>query len=109
MRTIKIYGTSDDLFEIEGSKKEEPDEIGCYDKPVAVSIIDKQGNGLIVGGFYSLNKWKSETSSWKIVIELLEEDKHLPNWNMKWGTNSNGYSPELTIEIPDDAVIKQIF
>ena len=36
---IKIYGVSDDLVEIEGSKYDE-DEIGCYDSEVRIRFTD---------------------------------------------------------------------
>lgn len=36
---VKVYGVSDDLVEIEGSKYEE-DEIGCYDAVVRLCFSD---------------------------------------------------------------------
>jgi len=36
-RDLTFYGASDDLFEIEGTKGDEPDEIGAYDSGNAVA------------------------------------------------------------------------
>ena len=36
---VKVYGVSDDLVEIEGSKYKE-DEIGCYDSDVRIVFTD---------------------------------------------------------------------
>lgn len=36
---VKVYGASDDLCEIEGSKYEQ-DEIGCYDSTVEIGFTD---------------------------------------------------------------------
>lgn len=36
---VKVYGASDDLVEIEGSKYEE-DEIGCYNSEVRIHFAD---------------------------------------------------------------------
>ena len=36
---VKIYGASDDLVEIEGSKYRE-DEIGCFEKDVRITFSD---------------------------------------------------------------------
>ena len=36
---VKVYGTSDDLVEIENSQYKE-DEIGCYDHDVRIRFLD---------------------------------------------------------------------
>ena len=36
---VKVYGASDDLVEIEGSKYKE-DEIGCYEHDVRIRFLD---------------------------------------------------------------------
>lgn len=43
---VKVYGCSDDLVEIEGSKYKE-DEIGCYDSQVRILFED--GTIILVG------------------------------------------------------------
>lgn len=43
---IRIYGASDDLVEIEGSKYQE-DEIGCFDHDVRITFQD--GTVILVG------------------------------------------------------------
>lgn len=43
---VKVYGYSDDLVEIEGSKYKE-DEIGCYDSNVRLHFSD--GTVILIG------------------------------------------------------------
>lgn len=117
MRTIKIYGASDDLFEIDTDhRKDEPDEIGCYDAPAAVKItadgeMGGGSNGLIVFGLYAPG---SIAACWAVGISQLDEDVPLPTWPMTWGTWNRagddrvGYSVMLTIEAPDNAKIEQV-
>lgn len=57
---IRIYGASDDLVEIEGSKYQE-DEIGCYNSRVRIWFED--GTVILVG--YP----KPELGVWWIAIE----------------------------------------
>ena len=46
---VKIYGCSDDLVEIEGSKYPE-DEIGCYDSDVKIWFSDGTENDQSTAG-----------------------------------------------------------
>lgn len=57
---IRIYGSSDDLVEIEGSTYEE-DEIGCYNQDVLIDFVD--GTTIRVG--YN----KPDMAVWYIRIE----------------------------------------
>ena len=57
---VKIYGASDDLVEIEGSKYKE-DEIGCYEADVRIWFDD----GMVILVSYG----KEEGPIWKIDIE----------------------------------------
>ncbi len=102
-RTLKFYGASDDLFECEGTTGNEPDEIGCYDKPAAV-VIEAMGRvGLQVIASYD---GAHENAVWAIGIAPLDEDIQLPDWPMEWKLGVRGYSTELTITVPDDAVVR---
>lgn len=96
-RTLKFYGASDDLFEIEGYRGDEPDEIG---RKATVCVFDRQGNGLVVAASYV------HAGTWAIGIAPLNEDQPLPGWPMKWEAKVPGYTTVLTIEAPDDAVMK---
>lgn len=57
---VKIYGSSDDLVEIENSGYKE-DEIGCYDRDVRIRFLD----GTVIRIGYS----KPELAVWYIVVE----------------------------------------
>lgn len=104
MRTLMFYGVSDDLFECEGTHIEEPDEIGCYDRPAAVSITTPQEAGLIIIGYYD----NHINACWSIGILPLDEDVPIPAWPISVKLGGRGYSAALTIEVPDDAIVKQV-
>lgn len=63
-------------------------------------------DGLIVVGQYAPEVVHGST--WIIGVTLLEEDKLLPEWHMRYETFENGYSPSLIIECPDDVEIVDI-
>ena len=101
-RTLKFYGASDDLFEIEGYVNGEPDEIS----PECCVLVANDHAGLIVSAHYS----PGGNGCWAIGISQRDEDEPLPDWPMTWTTGrpSRGYSVVLTIETPDSAVMSKI-
>lgn len=110
MRVVKFYGSSDDLFCIDGGRHGEPDEIDQKSSVKIVSGLEVE-SGLIVTASYS----PAGTATWAIGISQLEEDKPLPGWPMTWETTADrqrggpaGYSVLLSIEIPDDAVMYKV-
>lgn len=102
-RHLIFYGASDDLFEIEGSKAGEPDEI---DPSSAVKIMAGDIGLIVVATYAPANA----VGCWAIGICQIEEDQPLPDWPMKFttGAPSLGYSVVLTIEAPDDAVMTEL-
>lgn len=105
MRTLKFYGVSDDLFECEGTKGSEPDEIGCYDRQVHLLLQNEHG-GLIVVGEYS----PALNGCWMVGVTQRDEDDPIPDWPMKFtsGEPSRGYSVVLTIEVPDSVAVEEM-
>ena len=100
-RTLKFYGASDDLFEVEGTKRGEPDEIGAFDCAVSVEVSSDLHTGLIVTGLYS----PADNGCWMIGISQLDEDVPLPEWAQHFRVGARGYSAELTLEVPDDVSV----
>lgn len=41
-----------------------------------------------------------------IGVQQLEEDEPIPDWPMSWGVTDRGYSPRLTIDVPDDVEVR---
>lgn len=100
-RTLKFYGCSDDLFEIEGTHGDEPDEIGCYDKPCVVKI-QSGDDALCVVGMYAPG---NVAGCWSIGLMPVDEDREMPNWPVTYKLGGRGYSTELTMSVPDNAVV----
>lgn len=95
---IRIYGCSDDLVEIEGSKYHE-DEIGCYDSDVRIFFDD----GTVIQIGYN----KPDLGIWYIIVEKQGTAKQ----ELKICTDENAYihSDEFFIdsEIVRHRLVKQ--
>lgn len=104
-RTLKFYGASDDLFEIEGTCGDEPDEVICHETPV-VAMVKGGDEGLCVVAMYAPG---DAAACWSIGIMPLDEyGVPIPSWPMTWRLSEECYSPELTLTVPDDAVVSMI-
>lgn len=105
MRTLKFYGVSDDLFEVEGSRSGEPDEINALGDTVELTITRGTGGnteGLIVFGSYL------GTGVWGVGVAPLDEGKPFPDWAKHFTLNDRGYSTELQMLAPDDCTICEL-
>lgn len=104
MSTLRFYGTSNNLFLVDGASAESGcDEIGCCGggHPATVCVI-ADGFGLYVTAQYAI----AGVACWMIGISQLNEDVPLPPWPMQWF--AEGYSTVLEIEVPDGFVIKEM-
>ena len=105
MRTVTIYGASDDLIEVEGSILPEPDEFSPAQKsPGVVKIEDPEGGRLLVFVQYASNDL---SPCWMIGLSQVDENDLLPAWPIRWAIHERGYSMKLEIDLPDGAVITQ--
>jgi len=100
MRILKFYGVSDDLFEIEGTVGDEPDERNSG----TVELIDENGDGLRVYCDYAV----TNNACWVVGIAPLDEDIPLPEWPMSFKLGGRGYSTELTMEVPDSVIVTNV-
>lgn len=91
MKQVKIYGSSDDLIEIEGDLKgadEYNQENGVFDCA-----------GLRIGVGYT--PW----GTWGIAVAPIDEDITPKAENIRLTVHERGYSMQLDMEVPDDAYI----
>lgn len=91
-KTLSFYGASDDLFECEGAIRE---EIGCFSKPGVYHLKSVEGE-LHVVGYYQ------DTGIWSVGVAPVTEGATMPVWPSAYQVHENGYSPMLTLEVPDD-------
>ena len=109
MRTIAIYGHSDDLVEIDGTDRGagETDEITAPfsaeggDGPVLVEFRHPQNGSMIVCAHYAPD---ASRPCWMIGLMQTGEDIPLPDWPMRW--SSGEYTVRLEIDVPDGTVIR---
>ena len=111
-RTLKLYGASDDLFEIEGTRRGEPDEIGCFDQmegpPAVLLQSTSEGGRLVVIASYAPGQGKKAPATWAIGLAPADENVPLPSWPMRWALGGRGYTTELQIDVPDDTTVEQL-
>jgi hypothetical protein len=103
-RRLKFYGASDDLFEIEGTFRNEPGEIGCFDSPAVVKVWSPSEGELAVVAMYAP---AGVAACWSIGIMPVDDDIPIPSWQMDW--SADGYTTELALTVPDDAVVSEMF
>jgi hypothetical protein len=105
-RTLVFYGASDDLFEVEGSRGDEPDEIGCFGHIPVVKVVTPAGEGMIVLGVYNSDDLPvAYPACWAIGVAPLDEDVPIPAWPISIALGGRGYSAALTLTAPADAVV----
>lgn len=97
--SIDIYGASDDLVEIEGHVSE---EIGAYDKRVAIEVGTMATGGLRVLAEYSPKD--STVGVWRMSVEPLDEDVRIP-WPVQVDMSERGYSCVVRVVCPDDTPV----
>lgn len=89
---LKISGHSDDIVSLSGLVD---DEIGAYDKPVAIRIGDARG-GVIVTMHYAPDK--ASAAVWRASVEQIDEDVPVP-----WAIHikqDHAYSVAVIVECP---------
>lgn len=96
MKTLTIYGASDDLIEAEGI--EGADEFGAYGKDDAIC-----GKVVVTAGTEVLTVWCIYDGCWSFAVSPWPNEEKLP-WPVKrtWG-DKMGHSETLEIEVPDNA------
>ena len=102
MKTLRMYGASDDLVEAEGI--EGADEYGIYTHdtwPYVASfnvISQGEAKGLRIHVLFD--------GCWSFAVSA-DDSETLPSWPTRrtWGVPSS-YSELLEIDVPDDATIK---
>jgi hypothetical protein len=98
MKTFRFYGSSDDLFEIEGAIRE---EINCCDGRASVQIRSAitEARIRIIGEYI-------DPGTWSMGVSLVDEGDTLPAWPIRL-FQKHPYSVALEIDVPDDATLSQ--
>ena len=110
-RTLRIYGHSDDLVEMEGTDRQsgEPDEITAGERgeaAVRITAKDSAGEtqGLTVVAEYDYKGLG--VGCWLIGIVQLGEAAALPGWPMRWSNEE--YTPVLELDVPEGTRVVQV-
>lgn len=97
-KTLKFYGASDDLFEVEGAIRE---EIGCFNELGIYHLKSAEGEVLVVATY-------TDEGCWAIGLGQVEEGKPVPAWPVSFTMHERGYSVQLTIDVPDDTQLVMV-
>ncbi len=104
MRDVVFYGASDDLFECEDPGGKFVEEIGCYNSGAAYIIEDFGNEAMVVYARYAPEEHPG--GCWVIGLSMRDEDSPFPEWPVKYAAHKNGYSPRLTVTVPDTAKVR---
>lgn len=97
---LQIYGSSDDLVEVEGDVT---DEYYVYDRAAWLRIDDPAtGMSVIITGEYG-----KHSAVWTFSVEPVGDG--VPMIPVKFTAHENGYSPLLTIACSDDANVHWVY
>lgn len=101
--TLRFYGASDDLVEVEGDVREEYNpgyETGRWEGVVT----DASGHRLLVVVTYA------QSGTWAVGIAPVEEGLALPeNWTYDFALLDSDYSVTLTIDGPEAFIVEQVY
>lgn len=104
MRTIRIYGASDDLVEFEGTRRAwgEPDEVNTFHGAHFIVHDEPTERALALLAEYT------PAGCWAIGIAPADEGAPMPDWPLRWSFRHN-YSAQLELDAPDSARVRRVF
>lgn len=91
MKSLRFYGASDDLIEVEG------DVPGADEYPGEATSFTVAG--LQVGVRYFTN------GVWGIILAQVDEDVPITAQDLRFSVHESGYSMQLDMDVPDDAYV----
>lgn len=106
MKTVKFYGASDDLVEIEGIKGE--DEFYFHPTCESEKGIGLSQAFLVGSGAGGLKVYAIYDGCWHFSIGPIDEDIEMPQWPIRYSLYESGYSVLLEIDVPDNAFVKEL-
>jgi hypothetical protein len=96
MKTLKIYGASDDLIETSGIE-------GCGEFS-AYSESDYLGSIMVTDGYFGIRIHVIYDSQWAFAVTNALNDEGLPDWPIRRSFAKDApYSETLEIDVPDNA------
>lgn len=93
MKTLTIYGSSDDLIEMDGIRGATEFCI-CSDDDIIGSFQ--------VGGKIRIHAIYDNNGCWCFAIGKVDEGVPLPDWPIRITNAKNDYSTYVEIDVPDD-------
>lgn len=99
MSTIRFYGASDDLVEIDGAMHE---EFNVYERPFIGHLVRPSGEKLTVVASYGFCEQLGST--WLVAPILHNDGDVLPDWNVRFEQQSE-YSLAMLVDAPDDTIL----
>lgn len=111
MKRVEFRGEGDDIFGFAvlgaGDKRIAGDDHDdCAEMTVRAYRIESvsTGTAVIVVGVYG----RCPAGTWAIGISPDDEDVAIPVWAEQPRFKTDGYTPVMTLEIPDDSTIKLV-
>jgi len=108
MAILEIYGSSDDLIEMSGLPTADefyPSNSNGYYKGTW-EVIAKGSMGFDFG--FRIHAIYDNNGCWSFSIGQMNDNWGLPALNVEYLNHDNGYSTLMKIQVPDNAVVKQL-
>lgn len=101
MKTLRFYGDSDDLREVDGDCREEEYSDVCKVWRTFIQDGQRVEEGLFVIFSYSKS---INNGCWMIGFQPMGEGMKIPEWaqDVKLALDDNGYSTSATLTVPND-------
>lgn len=106
MKTVRIYGASDDLIEadgVEGADEFNPTSHG--DGPYKATLaIEASPFALHIHALYG------PEAVWSFAPSTADDGVPLPPWPIRIGPSEDcGYSTQIEVDVPDHATMRQLY
>lgn len=99
MKTVSIYGASDDLIEVSGIPG--ADEFASYKTPIDFAIWHSTGE-MRITAIYGTN------GCWSFALGQTGEEESFPDWPVRITQHERGYSTLVEIDVPDGSIWRKL-
>lgn len=108
-KLIQFRGHSDDTFgwdhlDPNGKRFDGDDHDDCANMKTRGFLVSSTTGRVVVTGVYG----KLPGGTWAVGMGLMDEDEPWPEWAQNPAYSAEGYTPILSLLVPDDAEIELI-
>ena len=102
--TLKCEGSSDDTFGVYGAGPDDDFDNCASGEPIVFKVSHGDDAFFVVG------QYGARSGGWCIGVEPCDEpdERHIPDWPMRFERSDREYSPRLVITAPRGVKVKHV-